>query len=46
MVRVVDKEMIYRGGVMNAKQRKVLFIMSALVILMFLFPPYVIRGGE
>lgn len=31
---------------MNAKQRKVLFIMSALIILMFLFPPYVIRVGE
>jgi hypothetical protein len=31
---------------MNQKQRKVLFIISALIILMFLFPPYVIRGGE
>ena len=31
---------------MNRKQRKVFFVMAALIILMFLFPPYVIRGGE
>ena len=31
---------------MNQKQRKVLFIMDALTILMFLFPPYVMRAEE
>jgi hypothetical protein len=29
---------------MNQKQRKVLFIMAAFIILMFWFPPYVMRG--
>ncbi len=29
---------------MNQKQRKVLFVMAALIILIFLFPPYVMRA--
>ena len=31
---------------MNRKQRIVLFIMSAFIILMFLFPPYVRKAGD
>ncbi len=31
---------------MNQKQRIVLFVMSGIIILIFLFPPYVIRVGQ
>jgi len=30
---------------MNQKQRKVLFIMAAFIILMFWFPPYMMRAA-